>query len=123
MVTLQAYCGADYRNSGHVLVSKQEMAAKVIFVNQNNKAQTFKVNLFGPGRNRVRVGNVLAVFKASVAIMGDGSIMEADDDGLSMDTFNAGATYTITVVPQGKLFSHLIVSVHPNASTPVMIRF
>lgn len=77
------------------------MAAKVIFVNQNDKAQSFKVNLFGSGRNRVKVANVLAVFKASVAIMGDGSIMEADDDGLSMDTFNSGATYTITCLPQG----------------------
>ena len=77
------------------------MAAKVIFINQNDKTQSFKVNLFGPGRNRVKVANVLAVFKASVAIMGDGSIMEADDDGLSMDTFNSGATYTITCLSQG----------------------
>ncbi|CAM6041662.1 unnamed protein product [Sphagnum compactum] len=75
------------------------MASKVTFVNQNNKAQSFKVNLFGPARNRIKVVNVLAVFKASVVVMGDGSIMEADDNGLSMDTFKAGSTYTIAVVP------------------------
>jgi hypothetical protein len=83
------------------------MAAKVIFVNQNDKAQSFKVNLFGPEKNRVKVANVLAVFKSSVAIMGDGSIMEADDDGLSMDTFVAGGTYSLSLVPQGALsWSH-----------------
>lgn len=80
------------------------MAAKVTFTNLNQKSQSFKVNLFGPEKNRVKVNNVLAVFKASVAIMGDGSIMEADDDGLSMDTFVAGGTYALSLVPQG-LFS------------------
>lgn len=75
------------------------MALKVTFVNQNNKVQSFKVNLFGPARNRIKVANVLVVFKASVVVMGDGSIMEADDNGLSMDTFTAGSTYTITIVP------------------------
>jgi hypothetical protein len=75
------------------------MAFKVTFVNQNNKVQSFKVNLFGPARNRIKVANILAVFKASVVVMGDGSIMEADDNGLSMDTFTAGSTYTITIVP------------------------
>ncbi|CAM6014830.1 unnamed protein product [Sphagnum balticum] len=75
------------------------MAFKVTFVNQNNRVQSFKVNLFGPTRNRIKVANVLAVFKASVVVMGDGSIMEADDNGLSMDTFTAGSTYTITIVP------------------------
>jgi hypothetical protein len=58
------------------------MVSKVTFVNQNNKVQSFKVNLFGPARNRIKVANVLAVFKASVVVMGDGSIMEADDNGL-----------------------------------------
>nr|PNR39257.1 hypothetical protein PHYPA_019535 [Physcomitrium patens] len=77
------------------------MAAKVTFTNLNQKSQSFKVNLFGPEKNRVKVNNVLAVFKASVAIMGDGSIMEADDDGLSMDTFVAGGTYALSLVPQG----------------------
>jgi hypothetical protein len=80
-------------------ISNRVMALKVTFVNQNNKVQSFKVNLFGPARNRIKVANVLAVFKASVVVMGDGSIMEADDNGLSMDTFTAGSTYTITIVP------------------------
>ncbi|KAG0559526.1 hypothetical protein M758_10G108400 [Ceratodon purpureus] len=83
-----------------VLGAGEIMAAKIIFVNQNDKAQSFKVNLFGPEKNRVKVANVLAVFKSSVAIMGDGSIMEADDDGLSMDTFVAGGTYNLSLVPQ-----------------------
>jgi hypothetical protein len=77
----------------------QVMVSKVTFVNQNNKVQSFKVNLFGPARNRIKVANVLAVFKASVVVVGDGSIMEADDNGLSMDTFTAGSSYTIAIVP------------------------
>lgn len=77
------------------------MAAKVVFVNHNDKSQSLKANLFGPEKNRVKVANVLAGFKSSMAIMGDGSIMEADDDGLSMDTFVAGATYMLSLVPQG----------------------
>ncbi|KAG0610098.1 hypothetical protein M758_7G038600 [Ceratodon purpureus] len=85
---------------GFVGADWETMAAKVIFVNHNDKSQSFKVNLFGAEKNRVKVSNVLAGFKASMAIMGDGSIMEADDDGLSMDTFVAGATYMLSLVPQ-----------------------
>ncbi|KAG0603575.1 hypothetical protein M758_10G103900 [Ceratodon purpureus] len=83
-----------------VLGAGEIMAAKIIFVNQDDKAQSFKANLFGPEKNRVRVANVLAAFKSSVAIMEDGSTMEADDDGLSMDTFVAGGTYNLSLVPQ-----------------------
>jgi hypothetical protein len=95
-------------------ISNRVMALKVTFVNQNNKVQSFKVNLFGPARNRIKVANVLVVFKASVVVMGDGSIMEADDNGLSMDTFTAGSTYTITIVPiHGSSFS-----LYPACGTP-----
>ncbi len=45
------------------------MIAKVTFVNNHNKDQTFKVNLFGPNKNLVKVSNVLAIFKTTVAIM------------------------------------------------------
>jgi hypothetical protein len=45
------------------------------------------------------VSNLLAVFKASVVVMADGSLMEADDDGLSVDTFKPGSTHIITIVP------------------------
>ncbi len=51
-------------------------------MNKHNEDQTFKVNLFGPNKNRVKVSNVLMIFKAIVAIMSDGSMMEADDLGL-----------------------------------------
>jgi hypothetical protein len=95
----QVHPGTVLENSSNNLIGQQVMASKVTFVNQNNKAQSFKVNLFGPARNRIKVVNVLAVFKASVVVMGDGSIMEADDSGLSMDTFKAGSTYTIAIVP------------------------
>jgi hypothetical protein len=44
------------------------MTTKVTFVNKHNEDQTFKVNLFGPNKNRVKVSNVLAIFKATVAI-------------------------------------------------------
>jgi hypothetical protein len=49
------------------------MTAKVTFMNKHNEDQTFKVNLFGPNRNHVKVFNVLAIFKANVTIMFDGS--------------------------------------------------
>ena len=38
-------------------------------------------------------------FKSSTAVMDDGSLMQADEDGLSMDTFIAGGTYTLSLVP------------------------
>jgi hypothetical protein len=49
------------------------MIAKVTFVNKHNEDQTFKVNLFGPNKNAVKVNNVLAIIKATIAIMFDGS--------------------------------------------------
>jgi hypothetical protein len=48
------------------------MTAKVTFVNKHNESQTFKVNIFGPNKNHVKVNNVLAIFKATVTIMFDG---------------------------------------------------
>jgi hypothetical protein len=75
------------------------MSTKVTFVNKHNEDQTFKVNLFGPNKNRVKVSNVLAIFKATVAIMSDGSMMEADDLGLSMDCFDSGSRHDIILIP------------------------
>lgn len=85
------------------------MAAKVTFVNKSNKTQTFKVNLFGDEKNRVKVSNLLAVFKASLAIMSDGSIVESDEDGLSMDTFKSGSMHSISIVPLPG-YSHFLQS-------------
>ena len=73
------------------------MAGKVTLVNQDDISQSFKVNLFGPRKNRVKVANVLTAFKSSMAVMADESLMEADEDGLSMDTFIAGSTYTLSL--------------------------
>jgi len=74
------------------------MTTKVTFVNKHNEDQIFKVNLFGPNKYRVKVSNVLAIFKATVAIMSDGSMMEADDLGLSMDHFASGSKHVITPI-------------------------
>jgi hypothetical protein len=59
------------------------MIANVTFVRKHNEDQTFKVNMFGPNKNHVKVNNILAVFKASIAIMFDGSMMEVDELGLN----------------------------------------
>ena len=75
------------------------MAKKVTFVNGDNMSQFFKVNLFGPEKNRVKVANVLTAFESSMVVMDDGSVMEADEDGLSMDVFIADGTYTLLVRP------------------------
>jgi hypothetical protein len=91
---------------GGVFSASQMMAGKVTFVNKSNTGQSFKLNLFGSAKNCVKVSNLLAVFKASVVVMADGSLMEADDDGLSVDTFKPGSTHIITIVPaqgQGQL--------------------
>jgi hypothetical protein len=46
----------------------------------------------------VKVTNVLVIFKATVAIMFDGSMMEANDLGLSMDYFDSGSRHVITLI-------------------------
>jgi hypothetical protein len=79
------------------------MARKVTLVNKDDTSQSFKVNLFGPEKNRVKVANVLTAFKSSMAVMDDGSLMEADEDGLSMDTFIAGSTYILSLERPGML--------------------
>ncbi len=68
-------------------------------MNKYNENQTFKVNLFGPTKNRVKVNNVLTIFKAIVDIMSDGSMMEADDLGLTMDYFDSRSRHVITFIP------------------------
>ncbi len=67
-------------------------------MNKHNEDQTFKVNLFGPNKNYVKVSNVLVIFKAIVAIMSDGSMMEVDDLGLSMDCFDFRSRHVITLI-------------------------
>jgi len=74
------------------------MTTTMTFVNKHNEDQTFKVNLFGPNKNRVKVSNVLAKFKATVTIMSDGSMMEVDDLGLSMDCFDFRSRHDITLI-------------------------
>jgi hypothetical protein len=75
------------------------MTTKVTFVNKHNEEQTFKVNLFGPNKNRGKVSNVLAILKATIAIMSDGNMMEADDLGLSMHYFDSGSRHDIILIP------------------------
>lgn len=94
------------------------MAAKVTFVNRDDKSQILKVNLLGPDKKRVKVANILACLNSKMAIMEDGCILEADDDGLSMDTFDAGATYMLSLVPYSIVaLPHIEVSsklLHPS---------
>ncbi|KAG0561053.1 hypothetical protein KC19_9G033400 [Ceratodon purpureus] len=72
------------------------MAGKVTFVNKNDESKSFKFHLYGREGNRVKVATVLDVFGACVTTLEVGSVMEADDDGLSMDTFVAGCSYNIS---------------------------
>jgi hypothetical protein len=84
------------------------MTTKVTFVNKHNEDQTFKVNLFGPNKNRVKVNNVLVIFKATIAIMSDGNMMEADDLGLNMDCFDSGSRHVIILIPALDLGNFLL---------------
>ncbi|CAM6051380.1 unnamed protein product [Sphagnum compactum] len=93
------------------------MASTITFVNKNNSAQSLKFHLFGPAQNRINVTNVLNGLKASVVFMEDDIVMEADDNGLSVDTFTTGSTYTVTIIPiHGRRPSppRLIYRVHEN---------
>jgi hypothetical protein len=63
------------------------MATKVIFVNQFNEEQTFKVNLFGPNKKHVKINNVLIIFKAF------GNMMEVNDLKLSMGPIEVRSNY------------------------------
>ncbi len=67
-------------------------------MNKHNEDQTFKVNLFGPNKNCVKVSNVLAIFKATVPIMSDGNMMDVDDLRLSMDCFDSGSRHVISFI-------------------------
>jgi hypothetical protein len=75
------------------------MASKITLVNKNNSAQSFKFHLFGPAQNRINVANVLNRLKAFAVFMENGTVMEVDDNGLSVDTFTTSSTYTITIIP------------------------
>jgi len=83
------------------------MAEKVIFVADHNKSLTFKFNMFGNLKNQVKVGSVLSAFKTTFATLEDGSVLEADDNGLSVDIFEGGKTYKICFDSrEGKPFEH-----------------
>jgi hypothetical protein len=43
------------------------MIAKMTFVKKHNEDQTLKLNMFGPNKNHVKVNNIVAIFKASIA--------------------------------------------------------
>jgi hypothetical protein len=73
------------------------MAAKVTFVEDGGKSVKF--SLYGPTKDRVKVANVLRAFGASALFIGN-DMLEEDEQGNSMDTFNAGNTYPITVTPR-----------------------
>jgi hypothetical protein len=75
------------------------MIANLTFVKKHNEDQTFKVNMFGPNKNHVKVNNILVIFNAFIAIMFDGSMMEVDELGLSMDYFDFGSRHVIIVIP------------------------
>jgi hypothetical protein len=75
------------------------MIAKMTFLKKHNEDQTLKLNVFGPNKNHVKVNNILAIFKTSIAIMFDGSMMEANELGLSMDYFDFGSKHVITSIP------------------------
>ncbi len=75
------------------------MASKITLVNKNNSAQSLKFHLFGPAQNRINVANVLNGFKASAVFMEDDTLMEADDNVLSVDTFTTRSTYTVIIIP------------------------
>ena len=77
------------------------MALKVTFVNRNDKIQSFKFHLFGGEKNRVKVATVLTIFKSTAIILDDGSILEGGEDGLSVDCFEAGKLYNISLLNQG----------------------
>jgi hypothetical protein len=85
------------------------MTTKVTFVNKYNENQTFKVNLFGPTKNGVKVNNVLAIFKAIVNIMSDGYRMEANDLGLTMDCFDSRSRHVITLILTLDLGNFLLI--------------
>lgn len=74
--------------------------SKVSFYNKADESMVFKVNLVGTSKNQVRVANLLTAFKADLVILEDGSILEQDEEGFSVDTFNAGASFGITIVAQ-----------------------
>jgi hypothetical protein len=54
--------------------------------------------MFGPNKNHVKVSNILAKFKATIAIMSNGNMMEVDDLGLSMDCFDFRSRHVITLI-------------------------
>jgi hypothetical protein len=86
------------------------MASKITFVNKNNNVQSLKFHIFGLAQNHINVANVLNGFKAFAMFMKDDTMMEADDNGLSVDTFTTGSTYTITIIPiHGRSFFRILL--------------
>lgn len=48
----------------------------------------------------MRVANLLTTFKVDLVILEDGSILESDEEGFNVNTFNACASVGITIVAQ-----------------------
>jgi hypothetical protein len=95
----QVYLGTALGILLTLFLGNQVMASTITLVNKNNNAQSLKFHLYGLAQNRINVANVLNGFKASAVFMEDNTMMEADDNGLSVDTFTTGSTYTITIIP------------------------
>lgn len=74
--------------------------SKLSFYNKADESMVFKVNLVGTSKNQVRVANLLTAFKADLVILEDGSILESDEEGFSVDTLNASASVGVTIVAQ-----------------------
>jgi hypothetical protein len=76
------------------------MAGTVTFVVEDDGEPVIWY-LEGPEKNRVNVALFLEVFKVSIALVKDitldkNFVMQADNDGLSLHTFEAGKTYQLT---------------------------
>ena len=84
--------------------SKTNCGKEGTIFNQIDTLMPFKVKLFAEENNCLKVKNVLLVFKVIVAILEDANIQEVDNDGLSVDTFEAQKTYELSIVVACKAF-------------------
>jgi hypothetical protein len=71
--------------------------------------------MFGPNKNHVKVSNILAKFKATIAIMSNGNMMEVNDLGLNMDCFDFKSRHVITLIlalDLGNFLSKIFIIYH-----------
>jgi hypothetical protein len=71
------------------------MAGTVTFEAEDNGG-SIDFNLFGPEKNRVKVDNMLKYFYLEVAVVGR-TMLEARDDGLSVNTFEEGKLISLLI--------------------------